>query len=175
MKKKILLAAMAVFMMLAMTGCVSRNTQSKPSADLELPSGESSAVVELVDESDCEDTLDGLCKYLEGNYAVAGEKEQMSFDVIGADDGYKYSFNFGGSVVQVEVYEFDLEKLNDTGREMLDSIEKNGSMTVIENEVPAIISNNGKYVMVYTDSSDSEKSQEQQAKVEELFKNFKTS
>ena len=66
-----------------------------------------------------DDSLDGLCKYLETNKAVAGEKDYMSYKEIGAVEGCRYRFKFDGSTVQAEFYEFDLDerRLPRPGRE----------------------------------------------------------
>ena len=76
-----------------------------------------------------EDDLDGLCKYMETNKAVSGEKDYMSYKEIGAVDGCRYRFKYDGGTVQAEFYEFDLENLDEKGKECVDSVREKGFFT----------------------------------------------
>ncbi len=133
----------------------------------------SQAETQGVKMEDCEDSLEGLCKYLEGNYAVAGDKEEMSFQEIGAKGGFRYRFTYSGRVVQVEVYEYDLQNLDEKGKEFLDSAKNAGKITVLGNEVPVTLNPNGKYMMIYTNDKPKEEHKTQQERVEKLFSGFK--
>lgn len=124
-------------------------------------------------ESEFEDTLEGLCQYLEQNHAVTGDKIEMSYKEIGAIGGFRYKFLYNGSTVQAEFYEFDLENLDEKGRDCLDSVKAEGKFTVLDNEVPAALSNNGKYLMIYTDSNSDAKNTAQRENVQKLFQEFK--
>ena len=55
----------------------------------------------------------------------------------------------------------------------LDSVKAQGTFTVLDNQVPAVLSDNGRYLMIYTDAGDSEESAAQRQRVEELFRGFK--
>lgn len=118
-----------------------------------------------------DDSLDGLCKYMETNKAVAGEKDYMSYKEIGAIDGCRYRFKFDGGTVQAEFYEFDLDNLGEKGRECVDSVTEKGFFTVLGNEAQAVM--NGKYMMVYTDSDKDEVNTAHSNEALELFNNFK--
>lgn len=124
-------------------------------------------------ESEFEDTLEGLCQYLEQNHAVTGDKIEMSYKEIGAIGGFRYKFLYNGSTVQAEFYEFDLENLDEKGRDCLDSVKAEGKFTVLDNEVPATLSNNGKYLMIYTDTNSDAKNTAQRENVQKLFQEFK--
>lgn len=116
------------------------------------------------------DNLDGLCEYMAEGLAFAGDPVEMSYQVIGAVAGVRYRFTYNGSTVQVELYEFDLDHLDETGKACLGSVEEKGSFTVLDKEVPAVL--NGKYLMVYTDGSKDEKNTAQRERVENLFQDF---
>ena len=118
-----------------------------------------------------EDDLDGLCKYMETNKAVSGEKDYMSYKEIGAVDGCRYRFKYDGGTVQAEFYEFDLENLDEKGKECVDSVREKGFFTVLGNEAHAVL--NGKYLMVYTDSDDDETNTAHSDEALELFNAFK--
>ncbi len=121
---------------------------------------------------DCEDSLEGLCKYLEGNYAVAGEKVEMSYKEIGAVGGFRYKFRYQNSTVQVEIYEFDTENLDETGKSCWNSAKEKGFITVLEKEVPVVLSLNERYLLIYTDTKNEEANKKQKETVTELFRGF---
>lgn len=201
MLKKLLAAAAASALMLTLTACggtgVQLETLTVPAPESSAVSGASSASSEANGssaastasgasaaeptpsprppkaESEFEDNIDGLCEFLEYNYAVTGEPVEMSYKEIGAVGGYKYQFLFSGKTVQVEVYEFDLDNLDEKGKNCLDGVKKDGKFTVLDNEVTAMPSNNGKYIMIYTDGDNSDANKAQRERVETLFKEFK--
>ena len=162
MVKKLLALAAAACLALSLAACGSSGT-SLPS--LTLPGSESSAVsggegseasaLEPVADTDFSDDLEGLCQFMEANYAVTGEKEEMSYQEIGAIGGFRYLFTYAGSSLQVEFYQFDLENLDEKAQACLDSVKAQGTFTVLDNQVPAVLSDNGRYLMIYTDAGDS--------------------
>ena len=180
MVKKLLALAAATCLALSLAACGSSGT-SLPS--LTLPGSESSAVsggegseasaLEPVADTDFSDDLEGLCQFMEANYAVPGEKEELSYQEIGAIGGFRYLFTYAGSSLQVEFYQFDLENLDEKAQACLDSVKAQGTFTVLDNQVPAVLSDNGRYLMIYTDAGDSEESTAQRQRVEEPFRGFK--
>ncbi len=161
--KKICGLLLAVLALLSLAGCGGPG-QSLPS--LTLPEDGEIMMTKIGRP----DTLEGLCEYMAEGLAVAGDSVEMSYQVIGAVAGVRYRFTFHGSTVQVELYEFDLDSLDETGKACLDSVQEKGSFTMLDKEVPAVL--NGKYLMVYTDSSKDEKNTAQRERVENLFQDF---
>ncbi len=162
--KKILFIALAAVMVVGMSAC--GNSAGNP----EVVSQASMAVTEV------EDTLDGLCKYLEGNGIVTGTPVKMQADIIGATAGRKYTFEYDKNLVEVELYEFDLDNLNQTAEKVIESVKQEGHLPTIiaGQEVKAMFSNNGKYMMIYTDKKGNEEGRlAQTQKAEQLFKEFK--
>lgn len=153
---------------LSLTAC---GGQMEQIPTLEVPDAESGIEREPVKDTEFSDDLDGLCKYMEANQVIAGEKDYMSYKEIGAKDGCRYRFKYDGSTVQAEFYEFDLDNLDEKGRECLGSVKEKGSFTVLGNEAPAVL--NGKYLMVYTDGDKDEVNAAHCAEVLVLFNGFK--
>ena len=194
MIKRVLALAGALVLVLSLTACTG-TTEQLPTLNLGTQSTEGSAVesgttsgvesgtessgessqaeAEPVSDEGFEDTCDGLCQYLEANLAVTGDPTEMAYETIGAKEGFRYRFNFNGSTVQVEVYEYDLTNLDEQGQTCLDSVKSNGSFTLLDKEIPATLSNSGKYMMIYTDSSTKEENVSQKERVLELFQGFK--
>ena len=168
MIKKIIAIICAAALSLTLAGCYG-NTTTESIEELSAPE----SYVELVcDASGFNDDLAGLCDYLEDAGAVAGERTETSFKEIGAVGGYRYRFEYNKSTVQVEVYEFDLESLDEKGSECLSFVSEKGFFTVLGNDVSAVINPNGKYILVYIDESDKEINLAHRDGVEKLFLDF---
>ena len=99
----------------------------------------------------------------------------MAADFIGAKSGVQYRFSYEGSNnVTVELYEFDLDNLSDEAQAVLNSVQQNGSFTVIGQEVTdAYLSESGKYMMIYRDTQTNEKNELHKKEIVELFQGFK--
>ncbi len=167
MLKKIALLAISAALALTLSAC--GGGQAEPLETLESPD---SSGIELapVDRSQFDDNLDGLCKYMEENQAVIGEKVEMSYKEIGALAGWRYLFKFDGSTVQVEFYEYDLENLDEKGQDCIHSVQEKGFFTILGNDVPATLA--GKYLMIYTDADQDEVNTAQKEKVNQFFLDF---
>ena len=155
----------------------SASTSSTTSGvDVPTPGDEEDAQVEIqveeVPDTEFEDTIDGLCDYLSANKAVTGDPTEMAYETIGATEGYRFRFILGKSTVQVEVYSFDLDNLGDQAQTVLDSVREKGSFTMLDNEVPATLNSDGKYLLIYTDTSTDATNVAQKERVTELFTSF---
>ena len=152
----------------------SASTSSTTSGvDVPTASDEEDAQVEIqveeVPDTEFEDTIDGLCDYLSANKAVTGDPTERAYETIGATEGYRFRFILGKSTVQVEVYAFDLDNLGDQAQTVLDSVREKGSFTMLDNEVPATLNSDGKYLLIYTDTSTDATNVAQKERVTELF------
>lgn len=155
----------------------SASTSSTTSGvDVPTPGDEEDAQVEIqveeVPDTEFEDTIDGLCDYLSANKAVTGDPTEMAYETIGATEGYRFRFILGKSTVQVEVYSFDLDNLGAQAQTVLDSVREKGSFTMLDNEVPATLNSDGKYLLIYTDTSTDATNVAQKERVTELFTSF---
>lgn len=148
------------------------------------------------DSADYEDNLGDLWNYMKDGGAVAIDEEsvtiqhdgtmvitegttsfiQMSYKELGATNGYRCTFTYQGSTVQVELYSFDPENLSDKAKECLGSAQEKGFFTVLGNDVPAVVHPSEKYLMVYNDSyaEKNEDNADQKAWAVELFNSFKS-
>lgn len=189
MMKKILAMAAAAALALTLTACagtteqlptLTLGSQSSQASGAEsgtesgVESGASETVeVENVSDQDFEDSLDGLCQYLEANKAVTGDPTEMAYETIGATGGYRYRFTLNGSTVQVEVYSFDRDNLNEQGMECLTSVKEKGFFVLLDKEIPATLNQKENLMMIYTDTSDNEQNVSQKERVLQLFQDFK--
>lgn len=116
-----------------------------------------------VKHTDYNDDFDGLCDYFVAmgyTVAKAGDKldeknvTEMDSALIGAEKGRKYATTYNGKNITVELYGYNTETLNDTAKEVIESVKKDGTFTILDfAPVKAYLSDNGKYLMIYSDAS----------------------
>lgn len=152
--KKWVAVALAVILCLSMTACAfgTQNSTATETLETSAVSEDGETTVEDKDPANYEDDIQGLCQYLEDCALTAGERVQMSYDVIGAVNGYKYTYQYNSSNIQLEVYEFPTEEISEIAQQVIDSVRENGSFEILDNTVPATISADGRYMLIYTDT-----------------------
>ena len=149
--KKLMALVLAAALCVSLAACaVPQTSADKLETSSTTEDGE--AVTEDKDPADYETDIQGLCKFFEESGLTAGEKVQMSYDVIGAVNGYKYAYSYNDSSVQVELYEFPTENIPETAQAVIDSVREAGSFEILDSTVPAQISEDGRFMMVYTDA-----------------------
>lgn len=188
--KRIAALLLAGLLLLSLTACGGTAATRPPEMPVAAEGEEN--VRTTPDSSQYEDSLIGLCSYMEDGGAVVKDEEavsfedgrvvfhqdnitsfvEMSYKEIGAVGGYRYQFIYNGSTVQAEFYAFDLDNLDEKGKACLDSTREKGFFEVLGNEVRATLHPNGKYLMIYTDKKDDEKNEEQKQWATELFLSF---
>ncbi|MCQ2514594.1 MAG: hypothetical protein MJ089_05865 [Ruminococcus sp.] len=129
------------------------------------------------DTVDYDDNIDGLISYfIDKKYmAESSAKTEMDYSLVGAEIGYKFTVN---KSVTIELYEYDTKNLNATAKEIINSVKEVGTFTILDlAPVKAYISNNGKYMMIYSDKSINDKKPDttsaNYALREEIIENFK--
>ena len=61
----------------------------------------------------------------------------------------RYSYRVGNSDVAIELYEYDLNALDDIARDYIAQVERTAKLTILDREVTgAVMSGSGKYLMV---------------------------
>lgn len=147
----------------------------------------SSATADEPKPADFKDNLEGLISYfteLEYLAMKDGKLDESSVTVmdaslIGAKEGKKFITAYGGKAITIELYEYDLKNLNDTAKTVIESVKNSGEFTILDlPSVKAYLSNNGRYIMVYTDASiddaNPDKESDNYKHREEVIKNFKS-
>lgn len=74
---------------------------------------------------------------------IKGVNYKYGYEYIGAKKGKKYTNN----KIVIELYAFEEGKKN----EFVDSVKEKGTFTLFDEEITAYLTDNGKYMMVYTD------------------------
>lgn len=149
--KKILAVLLALITVFSLTGCMATNV-AKPQKVTE------PASPEKISYKNYEDTLEGLCQYMADlgyAYALPSSNDEsaaaikMDAGVIGADAGYKFNYKSGSNTVTVEYYsytDFDCDDYKQAKKEGKITIEIDDTMEDVV--VDAVLSKNGKYMMI---------------------------
>ena len=173
--KKWIAVILAVVLCLSLTGCAgNRAVGSNAKLEVSEKAEDGSFVTaEIKDPAGYEQNVQGLCKFLEDCGVTAGDRVQMEYGVIGAKNGYKYVYTYGDSGVQLEVYEYDTAALSDTANAILESVKAEGAFHLLDNTVPAQLSADGRYMLIYTDDR-AKKDAANEAHKEHVVKCFET-
>jgi hypothetical protein len=124
------------------------------------------------------DNFEDLCKYLSANGWINFQDEnkdksfnEMNYKLIGASNGYRFNCtkqNVNG--VMIELYDFSKPASPD---EVYNKVKKDGKFSVYDlEEVNAYLSDNGKYMAVYADTSINWKNPDKNADNYKHFEEF---
>lgn len=170
--KKILLLVMALALVMTLVGCGAGDVGGSSNAPQE-----SAPVVseKPLTEEEVEDTLEGLESYLvSGGLLGKEEVQQMQASFIGAKAGKRYRYKVGDVSVTTELYEYDPANLNATAKDYIAQVKKDGGFTILDQKVTgALLSDSGKYLMIYTDTSDKEENVKRAEEIKAAFCAFK--
>ena len=188
--KRFIAAILCVGLIAAIsTGCAYKDALSKDNTATTRAT-EATGNVATVDEIDAKnfsDNLQGLSEYFAKKEYITtkdGKIDEstvtvMDASLIGAKEGKKYATSYGGKAVTIELYEYDVKNLNDTAKAVVESVKNSGEFTILDlPSVKANLSDNEKYLMIYTDSSiddaNPDKESDNYKHREEVIKNFKS-
>ena len=171
------------------TGCAYKDALSKDKTAT-TQATEATGSVATVDEIDAKnfsDNLQGLSEYFAKKEYITtkdGKIDEstvtvMDASLIGAKEGKKYATSYVGKAVTIELYEYDVKNLNDTAKAVVESVKNSGEFTILDlPSVKANLSDNEKYLMIYTGSSiddaNPDKESDNYKHREEVIKNFKS-
>lgn len=186
--KRFIAAILCVGLIAAVSaGCGYKDALSKENKATQATEATNSATKDEPKPADFKDNLEGLISYfteLEYLAMKDGKLDESSVTVmdaslIGAKEGKKFITAYGGKAITIELYEYDLKNLNDTAKTVIESVKNSGEFTILDlPSVKAYLSNNGRYIMVYTDASiddaNPDKESDNYKHREEVIKNFKS-
>ena len=174
--KKLLILFLAALVAVSSAGCFGSGTaKNKKTIDIVEP--------DKVNLDDYENTFDGLVNYFKKigyilckeNGNSAATETDLNAEVINAKQGKRFQFSYNSSTstnVTVELYELYTGE-NATPSDAVEQIKKNGKFDVLGiDEFEAYLSNNEKYIMIYTDTKDSDENKTRKESAIKLFKDF---
>lgn len=170
--KKYWILSLAVGMAVLFSGCGVGNVGGLPGG---ASSQASSAVSSQVNEESFDDSLPGLEKYLTAAAQLSGTPTAMQADVIGAKKGdrYVYGNNGGKNNMTVELYEYDPSSLNATAQKTIAEAKNSGTLTILGQKVNAVVSDSGKYLMIYRNTATGDADKAYDKTLVQLFSGFK--
>ncbi len=170
--KKIVILALALVMAGTMAACGVGDVGSASSSASQVVSSQAPVSKPSADSYD--NNLDGLQKYLIANSVLSGSPVGMEAAFIGAQKGVKYQFEYNGkNNVTVELYEFNPDSLSDLAKTVQNDVKSSGNFTIMGKQVAAVLSDNGKYLMIYKDTVTADQNKARSEEVTNLFKEFK--
>lgn len=96
--------------------------------------------------------LTQLCTDLNKKEYIPEEGTKMEAQVIGAVTGYRFTTKVKDTAVTIELYEYDKDNLGTDAKNVISEVEKDGQFNMLDYQmVPATLSDNGKYLMIYRD------------------------
>ncbi len=178
--KKGLLVLLIIVLALSMTACMpGMSTGGVAATELILPTeaevseGETKPTeLEVMDPAKYTADLKGLEGYLKDSYIIAGEPLEMSEEAIGAKAGDKFVVNYQKEQTQIELYEFDLNNLNERAQNALNSVKAYGKFAMLDQVITAYLSDSGKYLMIYSVNESNDAVKKQKERAIEVFKVF---
>lgn len=175
MKKWIAMMAAGV-MAFSLAGCGAGDvggSEYMASKDASSQQASSSAEASSKPEVVYDDSMQGLQKYLADRGIVSGDAVKMEASLIGAKEGVRYMYGYEGKEnVSVELYEYDSANLDETAQKVLSSVKESGKFTIMEREVPGVLSADEKYMMIYIDTQDGEAHTKRTEEAKTIFLNF---
>lgn len=165
MKKLLSVAAAALLAMAVLAGCNTTAQQSEASdtAVLTTQSGsEENTDTDLILPENYEKTFDGFVQYMTDYNFISGEGTDLTASAIGAKEGKRYTVSLGTTRFFVELYMYE-----DTSSELavktIENARKDGSFHLYDStesatrNTLAAVSEDGRFLMLYTDASENEK------------------
>ncbi len=153
--KRIIVSAIAVVLIaMSFASCydpLSATNQKSTNASDATTSGESEkAKAKKVKAEDYEKTFEGLYDYMKDSGFITVDENKsnvvkMNVKLIGAEKGYKYTMGN----IRIELYAFNLKGENKTRDKILDSVKKDGTYTIYSQVIPAYLTDDGKFMMIY--------------------------
>ncbi len=180
--KKFLISAVAVLMIaVSFASCYDPYAGIKDKSKKPTPASQSTTAAaeekktKKISDKKYDDTFAGLRDFMKDSGYIKIEDNnvtKMQADLIGAEKGYKYT----DGDTRVELYAFKLKSENKTRDKVIKSVKEKGTFTLYSEEIPAYLSDNGKYLMVYSNPASNDKNSDAykfKQKAVKAFKGFK--
>ncbi len=155
--KRFLVSAVAVIIIaMSFASCydpLSATNQKNSTPDATTASEAKNTKSKKLNVKDYDKTLAGLRDYMiDGGFITIAEKNsnvtKMKAELIGAAKGYKYTMGN----VRIELYAFSKKGKNKTRDSIIESVKKNGTYELYSQTIPAYLSTDENFLMVYADS-----------------------
>ncbi len=158
--KRIFVSLVCFFIFFSLTACGAGNVGDKAYMDAKSAEKADSAVETTDSQPPLQETLqktegiDNIMEYFIADSLISeSSKKTVTPEIIGAKKGVRYEAVTDSISFNLEFYEFDKDSLNATAVKTIESVKNNGYFTVLDTNVSAVISDNGKYLMILDDNN----------------------
>ena len=146
----------SVFMVAAVVLCAAMFTGCNDMVN-DTSSNTSSTAIENGEKSENADSsFEKFTAYMEEGGYIKGSGEELTASAVGAEYGERYTISSGGSKIYVELYEYT-DTDSALAQEILSEAADKGTFSLYKDlsteNTSAAVSADGKYLMLYTDSS----------------------
>ncbi len=180
MNKLISIIAAGAVAAVLFTGCTG-DAQSTPSASSDAASQTESGEIMTGDgtksPSAYSKDFNGFVQYMTDNGFVDGEGTDLTAAAIGAKTGKRFTVSSGVSKHTVELYEYE-DQTSEIAQKTISNARSDGSFhlfdsteTMTKNTL-AVVSDDGRFLMLYTDSSESDGTNQQRDDAAQAVRNF---
>ncbi|KOA90880.1 hypothetical protein [Clostridium botulinum] len=145
MRKCFILIFVTFIMIFSLSGC-SNNATQKTDSDNHIEKKENVSKKEKNVSK-----LDGLKETFKNSGFKVGENEELAYAMLNATNGYKFKLNDK----EIEIYEYDMKKLNEEGKKIVNQAKK-GSISFSGLNIPVKFKN-GLMIVRYDEHKDKDK------------------
>lgn len=178
MKKIISLIMVCTLSAVILAGCndsSGANTGNTGSADLTATN--SGTDVQSVSASDYEKTFEGFVKYMDDSGFVKGDGADLTASAIGAAKGKRYIIS-GTYKYSIELYEYE-DQSSELAQKTITNARTDHSFHLMDStesatvNTYALVTEDGKFLMLFTDSSSNDEPSDKKAAAAKAVENFK--
>ena len=180
MKKILSLIVVCAVSIVMLVGCSesSGGAASGNNGSADITATNSSSDTQSVDASGYEKSFEGFVQYMtEGGY-IKGDGTDLTAAAIGAKQGKRYTISSGTSKYYVELYEYE-DQTSDIAQRTIANAKGDHSFHLMDStesataNTYAVVTEEGKFLMLFTDSSSNDAPSEKKESAAKAVESFK--
>ncbi|MBQ5439760.1 MAG: hypothetical protein IIT49_03140 [Clostridia bacterium] len=177
MKKVLIIAVSCLLTLCMLSGCAD-NTQT-PSEEQETVITDNAGGTDLPSLDNYEDSFLDLITYMTEAGIIKGDGTEVNAESIGAAHGKRFTMSSGPVKYYIELFEYE-DPTTDKAKSVITNAKRDhtfmlfGNTESITQHTYAVVSENGKYLLLYSDTSTSDSAAQRQKNAESAFLNYCT-
>ena len=180
MKRILSLIAVCAVFALMLAGCSnnSESTAADNNGSAEIAATNSGEDTQSVDASKYDNTFDSFMQYMADGGHIKGVGADLTASAIGAKQGKRFTVSLGTSKYFVELYEYD-DQTSDIAKRTIANAKGDHSFHLMDStesataNTYAAVTEDGKFLMLFTDSSSNDTPSEKKESAAKAVESFK--
>jgi len=178
MKKIFIIAASCLLTVCMLAGCAD-NTAQTSSEEQETVITDNVGGTDLPSLDNYEDSFTDLIKYMTEAGIIKGDGTDINAESIGASQGKRFTMSSGPIKYYIELFEYE-DTTTDKAKSVITNAKRDHSFTLFGNtesitqHTYAVASENGKYLILYSDTSSTDSAAQRQKNAQSAFLNYCT-